>query len=125
MHILFLTHYFPPESRYTASRTYENAKRWVKAGHKVTVITCAPNHPNGILYPGYKNRIFQWDGRDGIRILRVKTYLSANKGVKKRTLNYLSYMVSASLMCLLVKDVDIVVSTSPQFFCGMTSYGLD
>ena len=52
MHILFLTHYFPPEVNAPASRTYENAKRWARAGHKVTVITCAPNHPNGIVYPG-------------------------------------------------------------------------
>jgi glycosyltransferase involved in cell wall biosynthesis len=94
----------------------------VKAGHKVTVITCAPNHPNGIIYPGYKNRIYQWDELDGIRILRVKTYLSANKGFLKRTLNYVSYMVSATLWSPLVKDVNVVVSTSPQFFCGYSGY---
>lgn len=105
-----------------ASRTYENARRWVKAGHKVTVITCAPNHPNGIIYPGYKNRVYQWDELDGIRILRVKTYLSANKGFLKRILNYISYMISATLWSPLVIDVDAVVSTSPQFFCGFSGY---
>ena len=119
MHIVFLTHYFPPEVNAPASRTHENTKRWVRAGHKVTVITCAPNHPNGILYPGYENKNYQWDEKDGIRILRVKTYLSANKGVKKRTLNYVSYMLSAIVQCWRVMDVDIVISTSPQFFCGM------
>ena len=50
------------------------------AGHKVTVLTCAPNHPRGILYPGYKNRLFQWDTLEGIRILRVFTFLSPNAG---------------------------------------------
>ena len=122
MHIAFLTHYFPPEVNAPASRTHENTKRWVRAGHKVTVITCAPNHPNGILYPGYENKTFQWDEKDGIRILRVKTYLSANKGVKKRTLNYVSFMLSAIAQCWRVRDVDIVVSTSPQFFCGMAGF---
>jgi len=119
MHILFLTHYFPPEVNAPASRTFENAKRWVRDGHKVTVITCAPNHPDGVLYPGYQNRIRQWEEVAGIRVLRVMTYLSANAGFLKRTLNYLSYMVSATLLSCLVKEVDIVISTSPQFFCGM------
>lgn len=119
MHILFLTHYFPPEVNAPASRTFENACRWVREGHEVTVITCAPNHPDGVLYPGYRNRIRQWEEVAGIRVLRVITYLSANAGFLKRTLNYLSYMVSATLLSCLVRKVDIVISTSPQFFCGM------
>lgn len=88
----------------------------------MTVITCAPNHPRGILYPGYKNRLFQREVQDGINVLRVKTYLSANKGIKKRILNYVSYMISATMLCFLIRRVDIVVSTSPQFFCGMAGY---
>jgi hypothetical protein len=89
LHILFLTHYFPPEVNAPASRTHENAKRWVRAGHRVTVITCAPNHPKGIVYPGCRNALRQWEEIDGIRILRVKTYLSPNKGFGGRTLNYI------------------------------------
>ncbi len=119
MHILFLTHYFPPEVNAPASRTFENAKRWVAAGHKVTVLTCAPNHPRGILYPGYKNRLYQWETLEGIRVLRVFTYLGPNAGFARRVLNYLSYMISATVFCPLVSEIDIVVSTSPQFFCGM------
>jgi len=122
MHVLFLTHYFPPEVNAPASRTYENTKRWVKAGHQVTVLTCAPNHPNGIVYPGYEDLWRQWDEKDGIKVLRVKTYLSANKGVGNRSLNYFSYLLSALAFCRLVKNVDLVVSTSPQFFCGLSGY---
>ncbi|MBU4259823.1 MAG: glycosyltransferase family 4 protein [Proteobacteria bacterium] len=122
MHILFLTHYFPPEVNAPATRTYENARRWVRAGHRVTIITCAPNHPRGVVYPGFSNRIWQRDENDGIRVLRVFTYLSANKGFLKRTANYISYMFSATLLCSLVQGVDVVVSTSPQFFCGMAGF---
>jgi glycosyltransferase involved in cell wall biosynthesis len=122
MHILFLTHYFPPEVNAPASRTYENTKRWVRAGHNVTVITCTPNHPNGVVYPGYENKWHQWAEKDGVRVLRVKTWLSANKGVANRSLNYFSYLLSAAAFCRKVKDVDLVVSTSPQFFCGLSGY---
>lgn len=122
MHILFLTHYFPPEVNAPASRTYENARRWVRDGHRVTVITCAPNHPKGIIYQGYRNRWCQQEKLDGITVLRVKTYLSANKGFAKRIANYLSYMLSSTVFSCLVRDIDVVVSTSPQFFCGLAGY---
>jgi len=39
MHILFLTDNFPPEVNAPASRIFEHCREWVKAGHKVTVIT--------------------------------------------------------------------------------------
>src|SRR5690606_25507620 len=55
MHILFLTDNFPPETNAPASRTYEHTRRWVEAGHQVTVLTCAPNFPKGEVYPGYRN----------------------------------------------------------------------
>lgn len=122
MHILFLSHYFPPEVNAPASRTYENAKRWVRAGHKVTVLTCHPSHPGGVVYPGFKNSVHAWDEIDAIRVLRVGTYLSANKGFVKRISNYVSFMLSAVAQCRRVRDVDLVVSTSPQFFCGMAGY---
>jgi len=120
MRVLFFTHYFPPEGNAPASRTYEMCRRWVRAGHEVTVITCAPNAPNGILYEGYRNRLIQSELIGGIRTRRVWTYLAANKGTFLRILNYLTYMVSASVAGLFVKRPDVVIATSPQFFCGWT-----
>src|SRR3954463_8958328 len=78
--ILFLTHYFPPEGNAPASRVHEMCKRWVREGHQVTVITCAPNNPSGVLYKGYHNWPFQQEKMDGIRVLRVWTFLAANRG---------------------------------------------
>ncbi|NBT42379.1 MAG: glycosyltransferase WbuB, partial [Alphaproteobacteria bacterium] len=59
MHILFLTDNFPPESNAPANRTYDHAIQWVAAGHEVTVITCAPNFPEGRLFKGYQNKLRQ------------------------------------------------------------------
>ncbi|MDB4419306.1 glycosyltransferase family 4 protein [bacterium] len=118
MKILFLTHYFPPEGNAPASRVYEMAKRWVGAGHEVTVITCAPNVPNGEIYEGYQNKLRQVEQIDGIRVVRVWTYMAANKGAFLRIINFLSYMVSAVVFGIFEKRSDIVIATSPQFFCG-------
>ena len=115
MHILFLTDNFPPEVNAPASRTYEHCREWVREGHQVTVITCAPNFPKGKLFDGYKNRLWQREEMDGIQVVRVWSYITANEGFLKRTLDYTSYMVSAVLAAPFVRNVDIVVGTSPQF----------
>lgn len=118
MRITFLTHYFPPEGNAPASRVYEMAKRWVASGQDVNVITCVPNVPNGIVYEGYSNKLIQTEVVDGICVTRVWTYIAANKGILKRTLNYVSYMIMASLVGLFIKKPDLIIATSPQFFCG-------
>ena len=118
MRILFLSHYFPPEGNAPASRTFENCRRWVRRGHEVTVITGAPNHPNGIVYEGHENRWRRRERMAGIEVIRVLTYVAANKGTVRRILNYLTYMLSASLASLEVANPDVIIATSPQFFCG-------
>ena len=122
MHIIFLTHYFPPEGNAPANRTYENCRRWVAKGHKVTIVTGVPNVPDGFVYEGYKNKFFQWEKVDGIRVLRVWTYVTANKGLFRRTLNFISFMFSSLLGAFLIKKADLVIATSPQFFCGIGGY---
>jgi hypothetical protein len=123
MHILFLSHYFPPEVNAPASRTHEHARRWVQEpGVKVTVLTNHPNHPNGVLYPGYKNTWFTKEDKDGVCVLRVKTYLAPNAGFGRRTLNYFFFMIAAVVASLSVSKPDLVVATSPQFFCAVAGY---
>ena len=122
MRILFFTHYYPPEVNAPASRTSEHCRAWAQAGCDVTVVTCAPNHPNGKVYPGYRNRLWQVEMQDGVRIVRLWTYLAANQGFAPRVLNYLSYMTAAILALPFLPKADVVVSTSPQFFCGLVGW---
>lgn len=115
MKILFLTDNFPPEVNAPATRTYEHCKEWVKSGAEVTVITCFPNFPQGILYEGYKNQWKKTEWMDGIKVVRVWSYITANEGFIKRTLDYISFSVTSFLAGLFIKT-DIIVATSPQFF---------
>ena len=122
MRILFLSHYFPPEVNAPASRTYEHCRVWAAHGHEVAVVTCVPNHPAGRVYPGYRNRIAQRGSMAGIHVYRLWTFLAPNKGFVKRTLNYAFYMVMAVLAAPFLPRTDVVISTSPQFFCGLAGY---
>ncbi|QQL44305.1 glycosyltransferase family 4 protein [Sulfuriroseicoccus oceanibius] len=119
MKVLFLCHYYPPEGNAPATRVGALARRWVEAGHEVTVITCAPNVPDGVVYPGYANRLLpQTSVVDGVKVVRVWSLLAPNKGTGRRIANYVSYMVTATLKVLTMGRPDVLIATSPQFFCG-------
>lgn len=122
MHILFLTDNFPPEVNAPASRTFEHCREWVKNGQRVTVITGAPNFPTGKVFAGYKNKLWQTEEMDGIRVIRVWTYITANEGFQRRVLDYVSFMVSAVIAAFFVAKVDVVIGTSPQFFTALGAW---
>jgi glycosyltransferase involved in cell wall biosynthesis len=123
MKILFLSDNFPPEVNAPASRTFEHCREWVQAGHQVTVITSAPNFPQGRLYPGYRNRLWSREIVDGIRVVRVWTYISANQGFAKRILDHSSFAVTAFWAGLFFSS-DVILTTSPQFFTNFAGMGL-
>ena len=123
MKILFLTDNFPPEVNAPATRTYEHCLEWVSKGVEVTVLTCNPNFPHGKLYRGYKNKFYQVEYIDGIKIIRVWTYMTANQGFFKRIIDYLSYAFMAFIVGLFQK-FDIIIATSPQFFTTWTGWTL-
>lgn len=119
MKILFLTDNFPPEVNAPATRTYEHCREWVHLGAEVTVITCTPNFPQGKVYKGYSNKLYQKEMVDGIRVIRVWSYITANEGFIKRTLDYISFSVT-SFIAGLFQQADIIIATSPQFFTALS-----
>lgn len=119
MRILFFADNFLPETNAPATHIYERCRLWVEGGHEVTVITCAPNFPEGRVYPGYRNRLRTVEQIDGIRVVRVKTFITANAGTTWRTLDYVSYAPSALLMSLAERKPDVVISSSPQLFVAL------
>ena len=124
MHILFLTDNFPPEVNAPASRTFEHCREWVKLGHRVTVITGAPNFPKGLVFEGYQNKLWQTEQMDGIRVIRVWTFITANEGFGRRIFDYVSFMVSAFLASCFVRAPDVVIGTSPQFFTACAAWAV-
>ena len=124
MNILFLTENFPPETNAAATRVFERARYWVAWGHRVTVITCAPNFPRGKLFPGYRNRWRQSEDVEGIRVVRVKTFITKNEGVVLRTLDFLSFMFTGLAAGLREGRPDVVAATSPQFFAAVAGWAV-
>jgi putative glycosyltransferase len=122
LNILFLTDNFPPERNVPAMRTWEHVSRWVKDGHRVTIITTAPNFPQGKPLAGYTNRWYMKEDMGGVTVIRVKSYIAANEGFLKRILDYVSFMVTGGIVAMFQKRPDILITTSPQFFCAVAGW---
>lgn len=119
MRILFFSDHFYPEPSAPAAHVFERAKLWVRAGHSVTVICSAPNFPEGKVFPGYRNSLRTIEYLEGVRVVRVLTYITANEGIIRRTMDYVSYMISSFLFAWPEARPDVVVSTSPHLFTPM------
>lgn len=119
MKILFLTDNFPPEVNAPANRSFEHCLQWVKEGMEVTIITCVPNFPKGKVFDGYKNKWKQIEYIQGIKVIRVWSYISANEGFIKRIFDYISFSLTSFIAGLFIKT-DIIIATSPQFFTALS-----
>jgi len=123
MRIVFFTDHFAPEISAPAAHIFDRCKIWIEQGHDVTVITNVPNYPLGEPYRGYKNRIRKWDSIEGIKVLRVGTFMAENKGTILRTLDYISFAISSFLNSLFLRRPDVVYSTSPHIFAPLGAIG--
>lgn len=122
MNILFLTDNFLPETNAAASRVYERACYWVKWGHQVTVITCAPNFPEGKLFSGYQNKFYHVEMIDKIRVVRVKTFIAVNKGFFMRVLDQFSFTLPAVIAGLFQQRPNVVIATTPTPFAAIAAW---
>lgn len=119
MRILFVSNYFPPEVNAPATRLHEHACQWAEDGHEIEVLTSVPNFPEGEVYEGFRNR-FSYERRSGIDVTRVPMYVTRNEGMLKRSLSYVSFMLSTIFYSRKIRRrPDLVVATSPQFFAAV------
>ena len=117
--ILFISHYFPPETGSASNRTYEHCRYWAKE-HDVTVITNFPNYPFGKIFRGYKNRQTKKEKLDDINIVRVLTFPRIKNTSFYRAVNNIWFMIAAVCYVILSRiEFDVVLATTPNFFCGL------
>ena len=122
MRILIVSQYFAPESF-----KINDLVRHLKArGHELEVVTGMPNYPLGKFYQGYglfKKWTEIWDG---VRIVRSPIWPRRRGGAFNLSLNYLSYVLSATFLglprlsgrfdCAFAFSVSPITSCLPAIF---------
>lgn len=113
MQIAYIHQYFSTPVGSGGIRTYEFARRWVEAGHKVTVITTCVRLTNKelkqaeILKKGIKKLSLE-----GIDIIAIEVPYDSNMGVVRRGLSFLQFCWRSSCVLIRLKKIDIVFATS-------------
>ena len=94
--VLIVSQYFYPES----FRINELAFELAKLGHHVDVLTAIPNYPEGKYLKGYGIFKKRKEVVNGVNIYRCFHFPRGNAGNLAMSINYLSFLISASFRVL-------------------------
>jgi len=120
MRVLILSQYYPPEPDPKIRALGIDLTR---RGHRVQVITGFPNYPQGRLYPGWRQRLWRRMRTDGLDVWRLPLYTDHSRSQLRRSLNYLSFAVSASLLApALSRPADVMWVYSAPLTIGIPAW---
>jgi glycosyltransferase involved in cell wall biosynthesis len=119
--VLVVSQYFPPETGAGPSRWDELTKRWDEDAD-VTVLTSAPDYPEGELYEGYDNGWVRREDHNGVEVLHTKTVTAASGNLPRRSLKFVWFMLLAIFVGLRYTSPTVVVATSPQPLTGVSAW---
>jgi colanic acid biosynthesis glycosyl transferase WcaI len=122
MRILFMAQCYAPEDVSAAVLITELATDLAQRGHEVSFVTAAPSYPHGCVFPGYRNRPYQTEWLDNVRVVRTWSYISPRKTFWRRILNYGTFSATAFYGGLLAGKPDVVVNFSPPLPLGLPAW---
>lgn len=115
MHILYIHQHFATPKGSTGTRSYEFARRWVKAGHKVTLIT--GYYDIGGLEPG--KGLIRRQIIEGINVIVVGSIYSNKQSYLRRITSFLLFLPLSIYAGLMAKKVDVIYATSTPLTVGI------
>jgi colanic acid biosynthesis glycosyl transferase WcaI len=123
MHILIVTHIFPPEQPPAGINANELAAALLQRGHQVTILTGWPSHPRGALYDGWKCgwRPLKLQREDGITLIRCRHSFLPRLSLPGKLYYYLTFAFSSLISGLFVRNVHVIVMQSTPLFGGVAT----
>ena len=118
MNILYIHQYFATPKGKTGTRSYEFARRWVAAGHKVTMLTSITQLTPDDL-KNAQGRFVKRFTIEGIDVRAIVIGYSQQMGFTKRVLAFLGFMIVAVFYVVCKKGYDIVYATSTPLTIGV------
>ncbi len=115
MHILYIHQHFATPAGSTGTRSYEFARRWVKAGHKVTLI--AGHYDIGGLQ--VSGALYQKQNIEEINVVVVGTKYSNKQSYLRRVTSFLSFCLLSIYAGLRTKGVDVIYASSTPLTVGI------
>jgi colanic acid biosynthesis glycosyl transferase WcaI len=122
MRIVLLTQYFKPESVGAAIWIRELALDLIAAGHEVAVVTAFPNYPAGVVFEGYRSRLWQRETIDGAVVYRSWIYSRSSDSFGQRLVQFASFSAT-SLVSGICADFrpDVIYAILPPLPLGIAA----
>jgi glycosyltransferase involved in cell wall biosynthesis len=121
MKLLFLTQYYPPETGAPQNRLHSLALNLIKVGFEVEVLTAMPSYPKMEIFPEYRGLKEMEETIDGVRVVRSSIFVTKDKGVAKRLMNYFSFVWTSMRSYKRLSEADFILCESPPLFLGISS----
>lgn len=122
MRIVIVCHVFPPEHAPAGVMMRELAEDLSASGHEVTILTGWPNHPEGVLFPGWGSHLRQVEQHEGYRLIRCGHSIHPRRKMFWRMWYYFTFAVSTFWIGLFSGRADAVLCLSTPIFGSWSSW---
>lgn len=121
MHILLIHQFYLNDNDPGGSRFNKFVEFWSEKGHKVSVIAGTVNYATGKSDDKYnKKYITKEDISKNVTVYRCHVSKGYNKNFLGRLLGYFSFNFSSSFALRKIKNIDVILVSSPPLFIGLT-----
>ena len=115
LHVLIIAQYFPPDMGGGATRAYNVAKGLILNNCKVTVVTAFPHYPDGNIPREYRWKPFRIERSEGMTLIRTFVPPLASKGLLRRVILFLSFILSSLIGLFLIKEkIHVIWAANPN-----------
>jgi len=118
MHVLLIHQVFVSPDDAGGTRHYELARRFVDSGQQFSIVASDLSYLSGKKRTGDESV----QDFDGVKVRRAWTYASLHRNFVWRVVSFLSFMISSVWVALKVKNVDLVMGTSPPIFQAVSAW---
>jgi glycosyltransferase involved in cell wall biosynthesis len=121
MRILLINQAFVSPEEPGHTRHFEMAKFLQSRGHELVIVASDLNYQTGQRTVA-RTGIFAEQDFDGVRVLRSYIFPALHRSYVWRIVSFFSFMFSSVWTALRVKDVDLVMGTTPPLFQAVSAW---
>ena len=121
MKILLINQSFVPPDEPGHTRHFEMAQYLRRCGHEMVIVASDSNYQTGLRTVQRKGLYIEQE-IDGIRVLRAYSAQTLHLSYFGRFISFLSFMLSSVWAALHVKDVDLILGTTPPIFQAVSAW---
>ena len=123
MKILLINQVFVSPEEPGHTRHFELAKYLRNHGHELVIVASDLNYQTG-QRTVERSGLYAEQNFEGVRVLRSYIYPAIHRSYFWRIIAFFSFMFSSTLTALHVKDVDLVLGTTPPIFQAVSAWAV-